>query len=607
METAALPARQQVEPADCWDLTPLFASQEDWDTLYKDLESRLAEYGSFRGSFHKSFGAFKACIVFHHDLARDLEKVYTFAHLRNDEDKTDPGGDELFQKAMNLVTRFSDASSFLVPEIQQIEDDTLSLYLADPAIAEYRFFLEKIVRNKPHTRSSEVEQILAMAGETIQAPRQIFGQLDNADLYFGTLANGDGKEKELTHGNFVSFLSEPDRTIRKQAFQQYYGVYTAHKHSIAAALSSSVKKDLFLARVRKFDNARQAALFKDDVSDSVYDNLVATVNQNLAPLYDYLDFRKSALKLDALHMYDTYVPLVPDVDFYMTYDEAAETCVRALAPLGQAYCDILEKGLTSGRWVDRYENKGKRNGAYSSGCYDSPPYILMNYDPGTINSLFTLIHEAGHSMHSHFSCRNQPYSTHDYTIFVAEVASTLNEILLSRFLLEKYKDDPKMKAYIINRNIDNIRATLFRQTMFAEFETNVHGLASQNHPLTLEVLTAEYRKLLDVYFGGHMEIDEALCLECLRIPHFYAAFYVYQYATGISAALAIADRIFSSGLAATGDYLAFLKLGGSRFPIDELKVAGVDMASPDPIQQAVAYFKNQVEELKSIWQSHLNP
>lgn len=595
--------RKNAAPEHCWDLSPLFASVTDWEGLYQDLENRITEYETFKTSLGESFDRFRACLDFDHAVGRDLEKIYTYAHLKNDEDKTDSDADALFQRAVNLYTRISDASSFIVPAIQAIPEKTLAEWVEKPEIADYRFYLEKIIRKKPHTRNAEAEQLLAMAGESLDAPRRIFGQMDNADLDFGELTNDKGKTAPLTHGSFVSFLSRPDRSVRKNAFHQYYEVYNAHKHSIASALAASVKKDLFLARARKFDTARQAALFTDNVPPQVYDGLIAAVKKNLDPLYQYLDLRKKALGLDELHIYDTYVPVVPDVDFHMTYEQAVATCIDALAPLGDEYCSILEKGLTRDRWADRYENKGKRSGAYSSGCYDSPPYMLLNHDDNTINSVFTLIHEAGHSMHSYYANKAQPYPTHGYTIFVAEVASTLNEALLVRHLLEKYADDPKMKAYILNREIDNIRATFFRQTMFAEFEHIIHGNAAQNQALTLDTLTAVYRDLLATYFGDHMVLDDLLPLECLRIPHFYSAFYVYKYATGLAAALGIARRIGDLGQSAVDDYMAFLKLGGSVFPIDALRTAGVDMASPDPVNDTTAHFATRVNELASLWNS----
>jgi len=443
---------------------------------------------------------------------------------------------------------------------------------------------------------------MCIRDRALAAPGTVFGQLDNADLTFGSLKDAKGQEKPLTHGNFISFLSSPDREVRKNAFDRYYEVYDAHKHVISATLAASVKKDLFLARAKNFSTARQAALFRNDVPESVYDTLVDRVRQNLASHHRYLTFRKKALNLPDLRTYDTYVPVVPDVDFHMDFNTAVQTCLEALAPLGEAYCKQLEKGLFGG-WVDRYENKGKRSGAYSSGCFDSPPYILMNYDASSINSLYTLIHEAGHSMHSLYSKTTQPYATHDYTIFVAEVASTLNETLLTRHLLNKYDGDPKMKAYILNREIDNIRGTFFRQTMFAEFEKTIHGIAAENKPLTLGTFTSEYQTLLEAYFGDAMTIDDALALECLRIPHFYSSFYVYQYATGIAAALSIERRIRENGEAAVKDYLTFLGLGGSRFPIDELKVAGVDMTSPEPVEAVIRHFDTQITALEQTWNS----
>jgi oligoendopeptidase F len=476
--------RDAVSASDCWDLTPLFPDTDQWETLYKNLEERLPGYERFKGSLGDSLEVFSDALAFDHDMARDLEKIYTFAHLKNDEDKTQSLGEDIFQRAMNLYTRIMDASSFMVPEIQTLGTETLTAYMADERLKDYEFYLEKIIRNIPHTRDAQVEQILAMAGESLAAPRQIFSQLDNADLVFGTIRDKEGKSKDLTHGNFVTFLSQGDRGIRKQAFHQYYAVYDRHKHSIAASLGASIKKDLFLARARNFSTARQASLFKDNVPEAVYEKLISSVRQGLSGLHNYLNFRRKALGLETLCIYDTYVPVIPDVDFKMGYDEAVETCIKALAPLGEEYCRRLEKGLTRG-WVDRYENKGKRSGAYSSGCYDSPPYILLNYEENTINSLYTLIHEAGHSMHSLYSKESQPYPSADYTIFVAEVASTLNETLLTRYLLKKYDGDPRMKAYILNREIDNIRATFFRQTMFAEFETIVHSKAAQNQALTL--------------------------------------------------------------------------------------------------------------------------
>ncbi|PKL35996.1 MAG: oligoendopeptidase F [Spirochaetae bacterium HGW-Spirochaetae-1] len=584
-----------------WDLTPLFKNDEEWEALFSELENTISGYNQYRGKLHESVATFKEALEFDLSVSRKLERLYTYAHLKSDEDKTNQQYQALYQRSMNLYTRISETASFLTPEIQSIPDETMKAYREHESMQEYAFFLEKILRYKLHTLSQEIEEILAMSGEVAQASSQVFSQLDNADLKFGTITDGKGREVELSHGNFSSFLIDPSRELRKKAFFQYYEAYENHKNTMAATLGFSNKKDHFYSRVRKFDNSRHPSLFSDNMPESVYDNLIATVKKNLGPLFDYLAFRKEALELDDLHFYDTYVPIVPDMDFHMTYEEAVDTCVEALRPLGEEYCSELRSGLLGG-WVDRYENRGKRSGAYSSGCYDSPPYILMNYRDDNINSLYTLIHEAGHSMHSLHSRKGQSYIYHDYTIFVAEVASTFNETLLSHYLLEKYRDDPRMRAYILNREIDNIRATLYRQTMFAEFEKESHAIIEANDPLTLETITSIYNRLLREYFGGAMVLDNVLDLECLRIPHFYSAFYVYKYATGISAAIALAEKVLKEGAPARQAYMTFLSLGGSKFPLDELRQAGVDMGSPEPVQYAIDHFAALVQELKKALQ-----
>jgi oligoendopeptidase F len=600
MTEKAIPERDRVEASSKWDLTPLFDGDDGWKALYAELEAEIPLYERYRGRLAASAETFKAAIDFHLDLSRKMERIYTYAHLRSDENKSNDLYLGLYQQAVSLYTRISQASSYMTPEIQSIPDETLQNFRSDGFLGEYDFFLEKIVRYKPHTLDETAESILAMSQEMAQTASQVFGQLDNVDLNFGTLTDASGTRVELSHGNFVTFLSSPDRKLRKRAFGQYYRQYDDHRHTLAAALGQSIKKDLFYAKARKFDNCRQAALFGDRVQDAVYDNLIRTVRDNLAPLFKYLAFRREALGLDTLHFFDTYVPIIKNIRFEKTYEAAVEEIVEALAPLGTPYTRTLKQGLVGG-WVDRYENRGKRSGAYSSGCYDSPPYILLNYEPENLNSLYTLIHEAGHSMHSYFARKHQPYVDHDYTIFVAEVASTFNEILLSNHLLEVYQNDPAMKAYILNREIDNIRATLYRQTMFAEFEKKTHELAEQHQPLTLEVFTATYRTLLEAYFGDALVIDDRLPLECLRIPHFYSAFYVYKYATGISAAIALAQKVLGEGDPARDRYLDFLKLGGSKFPLDALLEAGVDMETPEPIAAAITYFSKRVDGLIAVY------
>ena len=594
-----IPQRCDVPDAHKWDLSPMFANDAAWAALFKKTEDKICGYADFQGRLSDSATLLRQAIDFDLNINRDLELLYTYTHLRNDEDKTNSTYDGLFQKSVNLYARIAQASSFFIPEVQAIDESVMTKFLKDPALEPCRFFMEKILRYKPHTRSGEVEEILAMSAEAMGAPSRIFSQLDNADLRFGTIADDKGLEHELSHGNFIAFLMHPDRGVRERAFVTYYKAYEEHKHTMGASLSASVKKDLFISRAKRFDTTLDRTLFADDVDKNVYTNLINNVHGGFESLFDYLKLRKKILGVEALHIYDTYVPLASDVDFFMDYEEAVEVTLEALAPLGSDYVKTLGEGLRGG-WVDRYENRGKRSGAYSSGCYDSSPYILLNHDPKSINSLFTLAHEAGHSMHSHYSHKAQPYIYGDYTIFVAEVASTLNEALLSQHLLKKYKGDKKMEAYIVGREIDNIRGTLFRQTMFAEFEMRIHGMAAENKPVTIETLTTLYGELLETYFGDTLVVDECLKLECLRIPHFYSSFYVYKYATGISAALDIAGRILGGAADAVPRYMEFLTLGGSQFPVEELRVAGVDMTQPDPVNNTIAYFKILVKRLETL-------
>lgn len=594
-----IPERNEVSDAHKWDLGPLFKNDEEWESLFKEIESGIAEYSVYKGRLHESIEIFKKAMDFDLRISRSIEKLYAYAHLKSDEDKTNQKYLGIYGRAINLHTRIAELSSYMTPEIQSIPDEIMTGFLNHPLMTEYKFLLERIIRFKPYTLSSEIEEILAMGGEVAGAPSQFFSQLDNADMKFGNIKTEDGSTVELSHGNFISFLMSPDRDTRKNSFKQYYTAYENHKHCLAASFSYSLKKDHFYSRVRRFQDSRSASLFPDNVEKAVYDNLIQTVKDNLEGLFKYLNFRKKALGVRKLHFYDTYVPIVTDISFNMPYEEAVDTCIKALKPLGDDYTETLRNGLLNG-WVDRYENRGKRSGAYSSGCFDSPPYILMNYRDDNINSLYTLIHEAGHSMHSFYSKRNQPYQYHDYTIFVAEVASTFNEVLLSDYLLKLHKDDAKMKSYIINREIDNIRGTIFRQTMFAEFEKITHQLVEENNPLTLETITNVYMDLLKVYFGNSLIIDDELALECLRIPHFYSAFYVYKYATGISAAISLARGVLQGDIKARDNYRRFLTLGGSLYPLDELKIAGVDMTTPEPVNSAIRHFDKLVLDFMQV-------
>jgi len=594
--------RDEVSVESQWDLTGLYSCDEDWTAELAELEAEVGNYASFAGTLGDSALKLKACLEFDMNFSRRLEKLYTFSHLKNDEDKTNSVYQGNFEKIMMLVSEASKASSFIQSEIMSIPEDRMREYLDHKELEFYRFHLEKVLRYRAHTLSEKEEALLAASGEMGRGMRDAFDMLDNADLQLGEIEDEKGEKISLTHGNFQSLLQSYDRRVRKDAFATYYKAYEAHQFTYSTLLAGSIKKDLFYSRAKKFPSYRAKALFAENIPVEVYDNLIESVHQNLAPLYKYFNLRKRLLNLDALHIYDCSVPLVKDINWHMPFDQAVEEIQSALNPLGTEYVDQLVRGLSVDRWTDRYENKGKRSGAYSSGCYDSNPFILMNYREDNINSAYTLAHEAGHSMHSLYSRKNQPYLYSDYTIFVAEVASTFNEALLTRHFLSQ-DIDRDMRVYLICREIDNFRGTLYRQTMFAEFEHQVYKAMENNEPLTLEPFKKIYTDLLGLYFGPEVVLDDCLSLECFRIPHFYFSFYVYKYATGISAAYALAERVLSGGDSELNDYLCFLKSGGSKYPIDLLRLAGVDMLSPEPVRTALTKFSALVDELEQLTNS----
>ena len=597
------PTRDEVSVESQWDLSGMYSSPADWKIELAELEAEIKKYASFIGTLAESALKLKACLEFDMNFSRQLEKLYTFAHLKNDEDKTNNLYQENFEKVMMLVNEASKASSFIRSEIMSIPEDLMNGFLAEKDLEFYQYHLEQILRYREHTLSEKEEALLAASGEMGRTMRDAFDMLDNADLQLGTIEGEDGETVSLTHGNFQSLLQHYDRRIRQDAFHTYYKAYESHQYTYSTLLSGSIKKDLFYSRAKNFPSYRAKSLFSENIPVAVYDNLIESVHQNLDPLYKYFDLRKRLLKLDELHIYDCSVPLVEGIKWHMSFDQAVKEIQTALKPLGDEYVEQVTQGLSVDRWTDRYENKGKRSGAYSSGCYDSNPFILMNYREDNINSVYTLAHEAGHSMHSFYSRKNQPYLYSDYTIFVAEVASTFNEALLTRHFLSQ-DIDPDMRIYLICREIDNFRGTLYRQTMFAEFEYQVYKAAEGNEPLTLESFKQIYSGLLKRYFGPEVVLDDCLPLECFRIPHFYFSFYVYKYATGISAAYALADRVTSGKGSELDDYLGFLKSGGSKYPIDLLKSAGVDMLSPEPVRTALAKFSALVDELEHLTSNH---
>ncbi len=600
MEAKVKPLTREEVPEEAkWDLSGLYSSGQMWQSEFSDLEKEAQAYASHQGRLGKSVDALKACLELDMNVSRKLDRLYTFAHLRNDEDKTNTAHQGNFDKIMQLYTQISQQRSFIQSELMEIPAGTMNSFLESKELAPYKYHLERILRYREHTLSEKEESLLAASQEMARAARDGFDMLDNADLKLGSVNDENGEPVEITHGNFQSLLQNYDRRVRRETFDTFYTAYEQHQYTYASLLSSSIKKDIFYARARRYPSVRGQALFSENIPENVYDSLIESVHENLDPLYRYFDLRKRLLKLDALHVYDLSVPLVKDFHWRMTYNDAVDKIMHALAPLGEAYTKVLKKGLNENRWVDRYENKGKRSGAYSSGCYDSHPFILMNYNEDTINSLYTLAHEAGHSMHSHYSRKNQPYLYADYTIFVAEVASTFNEALMTRHLLSQ-DIDKDMKVYLLCREIDNFRGTLYRQTMFAEFEHRIYAAAESGKPLTVESFKELYTELLKLYFGGGVVLDDRLSLECFRIPHFYFSFYVYKYATGISAAYALAERVLEGGQSELEDYLYFLKSGGSKYPIELLKDAGVDMTSPEPVRTALGKFSDLVDQLETL-------
>jgi oligoendopeptidase F len=599
-KTKALPPRSKVKPADQWDLSSLFRSDAEWEAAFTKWEQQIPGFEKFRGKLGDSAEMLSACLQFDAAVDRAGERLGNYAFLRAAEDQGSSDYQRMKGRFQHAATKAAEASSWLRPEILAIPPKKMAQFLDARELAEWRLALARILRYRPHTLGRKEEHLLAMQGQMSEASNQIFRQLNDADLKWGMVKNERGELVELGHSAFSAFLHSPSRKVRREAFHKYYAQYDAHKNTIAAALNGSVQRDVYYARARGYDSALGSALFADNVPVSVYDNLIGSVHRNLPSVYRYYDLRRRAMKLkDGIHHYDTYVPILTDLDKRHSWEQAVRVVVDALEPLGEEYCRTLREGLTTARWSDRYPNAGKQSGAFSSGGFDGAPYIMMNYQPDVLDHVFTLAHEAGHSMHSWYSARSQPYQYYNYTIFVAEVASTFNEQLLARHMMARAKSD-RERAYLINRQLDGIRGTIIRQTMFAEFEKVIHALVEAGEPLTVDTLRKEYRKLLDLYFGPDFVIDPELELECLRIPHFYRAFYVYKYATGLSAAIALSERVTAGGARELDDYLGFLRGGCSKWPLDLLRDAGVDMEQPAAVDTALAYFDRLVGELDEL-------
>ncbi len=598
-KSKSLAPRSAVKPADQWDLASLFSSDADWEAAFAKWEQQIPGYEKFRDHLADSAEMLSACLRFDAAVDRAGEKLGTYAFLKTAEDQGNSDYQRMKGRYQHVATKAAEASSFIRPAIMAIPQERIDRFLEARELSEWRIALDRLLRYRPHTLGDKEEHLLAMQGQMSEASNQIFRQLNDADLKWSSIRNEKGEMVELGHSSFSSFLQSPSAAVRKKAFHTYYAQYVAHRNTIAAALDGSVKRDVYYAKARNYASALESALFHDRVPMSVYESLIASVHDNLPTLHRYYELRRRALKLREIHHYDTYVPILSDVSRKHTWDQAVKVVVDSLAPLGEEYTRELGRGLTTARWCDRYPNAGKQSGAFSSGSYDAEPYILMNYQPDVFDHVFTLAHEAGHSMHSYYSAKNQPYQYYNYTIFVAEVASTFNEQLLLKHMIARAKSK-KEKAYLINHAIDEIRGTIIRQTMFAEFEKIIHALVEGGEPLTVDTLRREYRKLLDQYFGSNFAIDDDLELECLRIPHFYRAFYVYKYATGLSAAIALSERVISGGRKELDAYLGFLKGGCSEYPLDLLRGAGVDMETPEPVNAAMRRFAQLVGELEDL-------
>jgi oligoendopeptidase F len=596
--TAKVLTRADLPDSDKWDLTHLFADADKWTEDFVWLQNTYPRITEWKGRLGESAATLVSCLEFEKTLDLKIERLFHYASLQLSEDSANAEYLARMGQLQNLLTKVSETASFMRPEIQAIPDQKFAAFLEDPAVSEWKIALKKIRRMKPHVLSEREERLLALGSAALDGYDETFSQLTDVDMKFGVLIDESGEEKPLTQSSFSSFLVKRDHALRKRAFHQFYEEFQDHQFTLASALAYSVKADVFRARARNYPSALEASLFRDDVPAEVYDGLISAVRNNLGPLFRYYELRRRVLGLAELHHYDTYVPLVPDIESRISFDEAAETILGAFTPLGPEYTAALDEGL-HGRWCDRYETRGKRSGAFSSGSFGAPPYILMNYKEDVFSDVYTLAHEAGHSMHTWLAQRTQRYQDYNYPIFLAEVASTFNEELLTHHLLEKTQDK-KMRAYIINRQIDDIRGTLFRQTMFAEFEKIIHALEERGDGLTLDVFRSEYHALLKAYFGDGVVLDPELDLECLRIPHFYNAFYVYKYATGISAAVALSERVLGREPGAVEAYLDFLKSGGSRFPLETLRAAGVDMATAAPIESTLRLFERRLGELEAL-------
>ncbi len=597
-QNKALQKRSEVEKKHTWAIEDLYKNDTEWQVEYDKIKELLPTATQYQGRLSKSADLLLNFLQVTDEISMLTERVYVYSNQKYHEDTANSTYQDLSNKAGALMVQVSSALSFATPEILTIPEDVITEFRSEvEELKVYDFYLKNILRRRAHILSPEMEELLADAGEIADAPSNIFTMFSNADIKFPTIKDEDGEDIQITHGRYIKLMDSPDRRVRKDTFQGLYATYQSYRNTLAAAFSSNVKQEVFFAKARKYPSTLAKALDDGNIPVEVYTNLIAAVHDNMGLMHRYVKLRKKLLGVDELHMYDLYTPLVADAKMEVPFEEAKEIVAKGLEPLGEEYQKILNEGY-SNRWIDVYENENKRSGAYSWGAYGTHPYVLLNYND-TLDNVFTLAHEMGHAIHSYLSDRTQPYIYAGYKIFVAEVASTCNESLLIDYML-KNTNDKKEKAYLINHFLDKFKGTLYRQTMFAEFEMITHKMVEDGESLTAETLCKVYRDLNIKYFGDDIVIDPEIDMEWSRIPHFYTAFYVYQYATGYSAAIALSRRILNEGAPAVEDYLNFLSGGSSKHPIDLLKGAGVDMSTKEPVNQALQLFAELLDQMEEL-------
>ncbi|MCA6773808.1 oligoendopeptidase F [Enterococcus mundtii] len=597
-ETTKLPNREDLPEKLTWDLTPIFSSNQEFDKKYEELTEELKNSEHYKGILGNGATAFLEALEFVLTMYRKVELIYVYSHLKNDQDTTNTTYQALYARAGSLLSKVSEAIAWYEPEVLQLSDEQIWQYFEEePKLEVYRHYVKQMVDNRAHILSADQEALLAGAGEIFGASSGTFAVLNNADLEFPTITGENGEKIQLSHGVYGQLLESTNREVREAAFKGLYSVYAQFRNTFASTLGTHIKGHNFKAKARRYASAREAALSNNHIPESVYDTLVTVVNKHLPLLHRYMELRKRLLNVDTLHMYDLYTPVLGEAPIKFTYEEAVEKAIESLAPMGEEYLAVVKEAF-SNRWIDVVENKGKRSGAYSSGSYDTNPYILMNWHD-TLDQLFTLVHEMGHSVHSYFTRSNQPFVYGDYSIFLAEIASTTNENILTEHLLAT-EEDPRVRAYVLNHYLDGFKGTIFRQTQFAEFEHFMHQEDAKGTPLTSEYLSESYGELNAKYYGPAVEKDPEIKDEWARIPHFYYNYYVYQYSTGFSAASALAKKIWEKEPGALDAYLTYLKAGNSDYPVEVMKKAGVDMTQAAYIEDAMAVFEQRLNELEAL-------